>query len=186
MIRLILLAGAIVVAGCSQSQDNTALDELVVQAKHPDPNMRYSALEQIGNLGPAGKEAVPTLIGGLSDKDATVRMGAAYAIGKIGPDASNAVTPLMRNLSDSNKQVRLAVAYVLPALGEAAQSAIPDLEKRLNDPDVEVRSQSARSIKSIRTSTRVRQSAEKAERVAAADSKVQEKPQRTRSRRRKG
>ena len=112
-------------------------------------------------------------------------MGAAYAIGKIGPAAAAAVTPLANRLTDPDKQVRLAAAYALPALGDAAQSALTALEQRARDPDAEVRSQSARSVKSIQTAMRVRQSARSAEQIAAAEPNSTAKPEKPRSRRRK-
>ena len=183
----VTLCLSLILSGCSAADEPSALDELVRQSKDLNPNMRYSALEQLGNLGPKAetKTVVPTLIEGLSDKDANVRLVAAYALAKVGPAAASAVTPLAKRLSDPDKQVRLAAAYALPALGDAAQSSLPQLEQRARDPDPEVRTQAARSAKSIRTAARVRQTAKSAEQIAATDPQSTPKPETPRSRRRK-
>src|SRR5215207_9907563 len=90
-------------AGCSRAEETTSLDELTLLAKHTDPNMRYSAMEQIGQSGSAAEAAVPALIEGLRDKSPMVRLGAAYAVGKLGDKASSAAAPLAQSLKDPDR-----------------------------------------------------------------------------------
>jgi HEAT repeat protein len=184
--RFALAISLLLCGGCSSSNEATPLDELALQAKHFDPNMRYSAMEQIGNLRPPDASSVATLVEGLRDRDPTVRLGAAYALGNVGTVASSAAPALASALKDRDKQVRLAAAYALPALGQGAEAALPDLELRLRDPDAEVRNQAARSIKAIRTSSRVRHTAQHASTSnTTADTAPARKPENRRLKHRK-
>jgi HEAT repeat protein len=69
----------------------------------------------LAQIGPAAKEAVPYLIGGLDAQNEEVRSSAAYALGKIGPDAREALPRLRQMIEgDSNEKLRrLAVWTVL-------------------------------------------------------------------------
>ncbi|MBL8850459.1 MAG: HEAT repeat domain-containing protein [Planctomycetaceae bacterium] len=68
----------------------------------------------VGNLGPDGDWAVPTLTTLLQDRRPGVRRLAAEALGKIGPDAA-ARTALERAARDSDDRVREAATAALHA-----------------------------------------------------------------------
>lgn len=63
-----------------------------------DSGRRVIAIDVLGSLGPAAKDAVPALVRLLEDPDATIRGDAAFALGGIGPDAAEAVPALIRLL----------------------------------------------------------------------------------------
>jgi hypothetical protein len=76
-----------------------------------DPNMRYWAVQSLGKLGPAAKEAVPNLIVALKDESALVKSGAAVALGEIGD--AEAIAPLREAGKLPEKDVRDAAAAAL-------------------------------------------------------------------------
>ena len=114
MRRVLLLALAILVAGCgkkpSEDYSPPVLDKLL---KDSDPGMRCWAAEELGKYGAQSKDYVPDLIQALKDRDKTVRVGAAYGLAGVGPDAKAAVPALKEALKDKDREVRTAAGYAL-------------------------------------------------------------------------
>jgi len=116
---------------------------------------RGGAFSALCELGPSASNAVPRLVGLLSDgdlgnyseyllasigrasveplqarlasEDPKVRLQAAKVLGWIGPDAASAVTQLVHSLSDTNRAVRSAAIRALGAIGEPRD----EMEQRL-------------------------------------------------------
>ena len=82
---------------------------LIEKLRSPEPSVRIEAAEELAVLGPAAKNAVPSLMDLLDDEDANVRASAAIALGRIGPDAKEAVGKLTGLLEDSSELIRWAV-----------------------------------------------------------------------------
>ena len=86
-------------------------------------------------LGPDGKDAIPTLIQWLGRKARTTNeidevAGTAYLI--LGHMAPASIPPLINALSSSDDQVYALAAGALSNIGPDAKAAIPVLRRRLN------------------------------------------------------
>jgi HEAT repeat protein len=73
--------------------------------KGADAAKRMQALETLGRLGPAAKDAVPDMIAALKDKDHLVRAMAAASFKSMGGDES-VLAPLREALDDEHPIVR--------------------------------------------------------------------------------
>jgi hypothetical protein len=97
---------------------------------------RALAMAAFEELGPDGKEAIPTLIQWLGRKASTTNemdetAGAAYLVlGKLGPASIPALTAA---LSNQDVQVWALSAGALANIGPDARAAIPALRPRLRD-----------------------------------------------------
>jgi HEAT repeat protein len=76
----------------------------------PDRIVRFSAALALGNIGPAAKDAAPSLIDALKDMDGGLRQAASAALVKIGPAA---VPALINALKDNDREVRTAAELAL-------------------------------------------------------------------------
>jgi HEAT repeat protein len=82
-------------------------------------DVRRRAAEALGQLGPAGKVAVPALMEALNDKKYfDIRAAAATALGQIGPDAKAAIAALTAALKDKDESVRRAAAEAIKKIGQ--------------------------------------------------------------------
>jgi hypothetical protein len=73
---------------------------LLADVQSSKTETRLFAIKAIGNLGPKGREAVPTLAKLLRDKDKRIRILTAHTLGKIGPDAKDAL-PALRKYAET-------------------------------------------------------------------------------------
>jgi hypothetical protein len=100
------------------------------------PSYRALAMRAFEELGPDGKEAVPTLIQWLGRKASTTNeldetAGAAcLTLGKMGPASISALTAALSNRDD---QVWVLSGAALASIGPSARAAIPALRPRLRD-----------------------------------------------------
>jgi HEAT repeat protein len=114
--------------------------------KDTNVDLRRLAVIVLAQLGPAARDAVPSLIGALTDADSGVRAGAAHAIKEIGAGAGSAVPALVANLQVYQAEVRRSATLALGHIGPAARPACPLLLECLLDPDEEVRYAAALSL----------------------------------------
>jgi HEAT repeat protein len=112
-----------------------ALPVLLWLARHEDPRIRLEGLRLVRDLGPAAREALPHLLGGLAreEADPEVRAATVDALGSIGVGSEAVVRALTRALDDESPAVRVAAARALARLGEAARPARDALRRRLED-----------------------------------------------------
>jgi HEAT repeat protein len=119
------------------------LQELLTNAKDPDPVVRGNVFVALGALGPAAKNAVPALVetmnailidDGRGAGALELFRQASIALGKIAsPDVA---VPVWRSgLQTKNKALRKEIAQSLAAVGEPARKAVPELCGLLGDPD---------------------------------------------------
>lgn len=93
-----------------------------------DNYIRTAALDTLGVIGPAAKDAVPAIVRVLlNDKWMDVRTRAAKALGKIGPAAREAIPALKQPLRVSRPRYGGAYVYALRA---ACKEALAKIEKR--------------------------------------------------------
>lgn len=158
----------IVGAGGGAPEDVPVLAEAL---KKPDPQVRRSALEDLGRIG---APAMATLASALKDGDPRVRVTAAGAMVSIDPKQAEALAALLAGskdanavvrrlaaeslavdsaagalaelLADKDAEVRWAAADSLGELGPAAAPAVPALLKGLADPDPAFRSVAADAL----------------------------------------
>jgi len=72
----------------------------------------------LGRMGKNAKEAVPSILPFLRDRDSDFRAVAAIALGKMGKYAIDAVDELAKIRDDRNKWVRKSVYEALEKIGE--------------------------------------------------------------------
>ena len=104
--------------------------------------LRAMAARGLGELG--DREAVPPLLGALSDWKVDVKAQAAEALGKIGDE--RAVQPLVEAAKDDNEKLRSGAQSGLRHLGEPAVEPLVGL---LGDGDRNVRRRAASSLSAL-------------------------------------
>lgn len=105
---------------------------------------RWLAVTAFEILGPAVRDATPTLIRLLDDKQTSYT--AATALGGIGVES---IPVLTHALANNHACARESAARVLGLFGAKAQSAVPALIRCTKDQDDSVRGFSAFALKQI-------------------------------------
>jgi HEAT repeat protein len=109
-----------------------------------DRDVRVSAVESLGELGAAAKEAVPDLVKVLlQDKDWFVRFAAAEALGKIQAEAAPALSQV---LEDGSGNAAFLALMALREIGPEAGEAIPSLIGLLEGADPLLRTKAAETF----------------------------------------
>jgi HEAT repeat protein len=106
------------------------VDELIMQLKGKDSDMRRAAAKSLGEIGTEAKPALPALMKALKDDDKFVRQFSAQSIGKLGPEAKDAV-PTLKDvlLKDSAKEVADEAAAALARVRPDGVTALVELLK---------------------------------------------------------
>lgn len=125
--------------------------ELIAAFKGRDTRMIGSLAETFGNMGPAAKDAIPSLIGVVMDGSDAVRPRVLEALGKIGPLDPAVIPVLVRTLEDPDRRVRWRAATALATIGPGARPAVPALIRALEDKDKAVRAFAAEALGQIGT-----------------------------------
>jgi HEAT repeat protein len=136
MRRGVIISICLLFAGCTAGQNGNGANGLLKEPdsydnptvatwarnlKDDDPNVRLEAAQQLADMGPDAREAVPVLNNALADADPRVRATAAYALGRIGPDAKDAIPGLVDTMNDQNRAVRRAAILALPYINGVRQ-----------------------------------------------------------------
>jgi HEAT repeat protein len=100
---------------------------------------RREAAEELGQIGPAARDAVPAIRELRQDPDGRVRVSATLALAKIRPDERDLVPALTAAVRDSSPDVRAAAAAALGELGAQSGEAVAALAKAAQDADLRVR-----------------------------------------------
>jgi len=108
------------------------LEKHLESLKDSNKNVRWSAADALGKIGPDAKAAVAGLIKALEDNDNNVRIKVIEALGEIGPGASEAVPGLIVTLKDPDKVICWTA---IEALGKIGRVAVHDLLAALKDKD---------------------------------------------------
>jgi HEAT repeat protein len=94
--------------------------------------VRFHAAIALGDLGPAGRPAVPALIhASLWDEEPSVRVGAAMALWKIDRKGPLVLHVLIKALDDANELICWIAVECLGQIGPAAREAVPALRQAL-------------------------------------------------------
>jgi HEAT repeat protein len=98
----------------------------------PQPSVRYSAAQGLGNLAQAGARTVAALVVRLQDKDKGVRQAVAAALAQVGGDeAASAMADRLTPDAETEPAVRNALWDAIRALADRAPS--PERAARLGD-----------------------------------------------------
>jgi HEAT repeat protein len=92
-----------------------ALIEVLGQQSDSPEDLEFTreANFALSAIGPGAKDAIPSLVKGLSSLDEGVAASAAYALGKIGADARSAVPALQRAEGSESVIVKAASVFAL-------------------------------------------------------------------------
>jgi HEAT repeat protein len=105
----------------------------LVDALHGDVDVvRFHAAIALGDLGPAGRPALPALIhASLWDDEPAVRVGAAMALWKIDRKGPLVLYVLIKALDNANELICWIAVECLGQIGPAAREAVPALRRAL-------------------------------------------------------
>jgi len=108
---------------------------------------RAEAAENIGELGPGAKSAVPALVQALKGSDMIVHEEAIRALGKIHSEPEVMIPLLMGYLDDENLNDEAALA--LANYGSLAKAAVPKIIPLLHAPDKDAQAAATEALKKI-------------------------------------
>jgi HEAT repeat protein len=127
----------------------TSVADLAKAATSGPAKSREDAIDDLSDLGPKAKEAVPQLVEAMKAQEPGVRWRAARALGAIGPAAADAAAALATALDDPDHHVRSHAAYALGAIGAPSQKYVKALVARITDEDSHVRRAAIRAVDRI-------------------------------------
>jgi hypothetical protein len=120
----------------TNSTDDPTLTAYLKLLNDRDSLVRQSAINGLGQLGSRAKEAIPPLLGLLSDPDKQVRAAASKALLALGAK-EQVVTAWLNLLADRNEDMRQGAAAGLRELGDL--QTIANLAAFSTNPDPNVR-----------------------------------------------
>jgi HEAT repeat protein len=113
-------------------QSTTEVGALVDSLHSNIDIVRFHAAIALGNLGTAGRPAVPGLIrAALWDEDPAVRLVASMALWKVDRKRPLVLPALIKALNDANELICWIAVEFLGQMGPAAQEAVPALQQTL-------------------------------------------------------
>ena len=129
--RTALLSLMIFLAAYAEGAD---LRELIGFLQGSDNAKRREAAQELGELGPEGKSAIPALRKALRDKDLFVRRFSAQSLGKIakGEGDKDTVSALFLATNDEKEEVQKAAIEALAQMGPGTTDALVSV---LKDPN---------------------------------------------------
>ena len=119
----------------TNSTDDSTLTAYLKLLNDRDSLARQSAINGLGQLGSMAKEAIPPLLGLLSDPDKQVRAAASKALLALGAK-EQVVTAWLNLLADRNEDIRQGAAAGLRELGDL--QTIANLAVFSTNPDPNV------------------------------------------------
>ena len=136
--RLKLAAVRALAAVHSTQSDGVALQKLRGLLIETNAAIRIEAIESLGTMGSAARDAVPDLLALVhGDDNEIVRFVAEQGLGSIVESAETVVPSLCEALKDPSSSVRMEAVNALGKFGPAARSAVPALIETANaHPDL--------------------------------------------------
>ena len=117
-----------------------AVDPLIGNLSHLDPQVRETAAEVLGDIGSSRPcIAVPKLAEALEDESEEVRSRAAEALGTVSQGESTAIPALSAALQDEDERVRRDAILALARIGSHAVDAVDALGGMFSDENRYVR-----------------------------------------------
>jgi HEAT repeat protein len=127
-----------------------AVPALVRRVNRPGVEDRTFALAVLARMGPAARDAMPSLKPLLrEDPDAEIRAHAVLAFALVGRGDPGVTAELVRMLKSPVERDREGAAFACRMLGADAKRAIPALIDSLRDPEPEVREEALQALNAI-------------------------------------
>ena len=102
--------------------------------KHESRDYRRRALQALGKIGPAAKEAVPEILEML--KERATSDAAFDALGEIGPAASEALPALVKLVNNEDSPYRLKSLSTIERIRPSGPAMVKQIVKWMHDPSV--------------------------------------------------
>jgi HEAT repeat protein len=119
------------------------LPQLIQLLEQEAAPVRAVAARVVAAMGPAGRDAVPSLLAALGEPDDVTRSAVALALAQVGPEARAAVPALLAVMAAQGEARFRAVE----AVGRIRDpGAVPALCAALGDPNGDMRWQAARAL----------------------------------------
>ena len=129
-----------------------ATGDWVAALNSSDSLERRLAAHALAEIGPAAREAAPTLIDALRDPESFVRVWAAAALARVEPENPDAIPVLVAGTRDGISFVRSLAAWHLGRLGPGLRgidSVVAELRELLNDNDPSVRAEALVALENL-------------------------------------
>lgn len=117
---------------------------------------RYSFLNAVSALGPAAKEASPSVVAALKHPDGSVRVAAVSALGRLHIDPGTTLAALAGVINDPVPVVRSRAIREIGRLGADATGLVEQLRGLTNDPVRYVRLDAVAALEAIEQAGEVR------------------------------
>jgi len=118
----------------------------VLDSKEESTERRSRSAMALGALGKDAKEAAPSLINAVDEKEFNLRNAALYALGRMPADPAKTVPLYQRLLNDPNKQIRYRVVFNLGRVRGGGESVLNALKTACLDKDKKVRMTATNSL----------------------------------------
>jgi hypothetical protein len=102
---------------------------LVKWLKHPEESRRREAIALLLKIGPAAREAVPTLVELLEDPD--YRLSAVRTLSRIGVPSEAAIDRIGEMLESASVRARPELYRILAGFGRAADRLLPRIRQQM-------------------------------------------------------
>lgn len=125
---LVRISAAVALVRVDRGQEKPAVTALIDETNAKEEGLRVAAVEALADVGPAARDAVPTLAKLIKDPTGSVQWRAVEALGWTGSET--AVPALLAALKENHKD---EAAQALMRLGPKAKAAVPELAKLVKD-----------------------------------------------------
>jgi len=113
------------------------------------PESQLGCLEALGRIGPAANQAIPDLLGALTNVNPVLRWAAVEALVKIHLEPGLLMPILIDGLQGEYVRLRLYSVRALGEFGKEAKAAVPGLTQLLSDPDTNIVTEASNALKAI-------------------------------------
>lgn len=135
--------------------DQPDVASMITALSGSDAKAQLQAANDLIDLGPKAKAAVPALIEALAGGSPELQWHASMALSAIGPAAKEAVPALTKALKSRDPMVRGHAANALQQIGDSSQPVVEGLAHLLDDSDHNVRRAAIDALVGIRPAPNV-------------------------------
>ena len=130
-----------------------AVEVLIVALGDCSKDVRSIAQGALGDLGPAGSNAVPALIDSVERSEP--RLNAVWALGRIGAPAKAAIPILERVIATGDSREKVYAAEALWGIDSGNIRALSCLQNSLTDTNQQARAEAAEALRALGKSAQV-------------------------------
>lgn len=146
--EIIRVRAACAVIATSKEPNEKLLEIILNALKASDANLRVTAAQALGIVGPKARIAVPALVQQLEDEVDEVRVEAAYSLARITEKPDDYITVIIESFASNDLKARMLAPIYLQLLVSRANKTIVQslLLSKVNDEDSYVRSMAIGSL----------------------------------------